>query len=91
MDIFEALLAADTAIQQKNDLRILNAAIATIECGDCSKWMIERQCPREARGVRVTCRDAICSEFAESSLSVQQRRKWQIEAAEITSELKKAN
>lgn len=88
--VFEAMLAADSAMQKAVRLRDLRTELAVIgtRCGHCSKWMKSRECPKEhnvngmSRGP--SCESLKCSEYVESNFAIQFREKKAAEIAELS-------
>ena len=63
--IFDKMNKASEVKQKFFDIRDLKETIERTknECGSCSMWMTQ-QCPREARGHKVSCGEAKCEKFS---------------------------
>jgi len=65
VDIFDALNKASDRSHAYHEVRQLEYDIHRMQnkCGSCDFWMKSSLCPREAKGIKVTCDDWICDKF----------------------------
>jgi hypothetical protein len=75
------------AVHRQARIAELGAQIRKVTCGDCSRWMKSRECPRE-RNVNgwnrgPSCEDVPCGIFSEDGRSTRLRDEWRAELAAL--------
>lgn len=84
--IFDWAIYVSHEINRKHRIRELTQQVDSVRCGDCTKWMCSRLCPRErnidGRNHGPSCNGEICDQFVEKDTykKLREERRAELEA-----------